>query len=218
MEELPSNSQGARKPTSEPKKVEKVEKKVEKIVEGEVRTRKTPLGKRFMQTFVGGTAKSVWSYVLLDVLIPAAKDTIADAVSQGIEKMLFGEGRSTSRRTGYRPGSSNPYTSYNRYSSSPSPREHRREDPRLSRRARASHDFQEIILATRHEADEVIDRLFSLVSQYDHATVNDLYDMVGISGDFTDEKWGWTDLRGAGVTWIRNGYLLDLPRPEPLDR
>ena len=87
----------------------------------------------------------------------------------------------------------------------------------MSRRARASHDFDEIILASRVEAEEVIDRLFDLVSRYESATVADLYEMVGVTGNFTDDKWGWTNIRGAGVTRVRNGFLLDLPRPEPLD-
>lgn len=192
------------------------EKKVQKIVQSEVQRRKKPLGKRMTETFVGGDAKSVWGFVTLDVLIPAAKDMLADAVSQGVERMIFGEARSTSRRTGRRPN--DPYISYNRYSSS-SRRPEPARDPRqnISRRARASHDFDEIILATRVEADEVIDRLFDLVSKYESATVADLYDLVGISGSYTDDKWGWVDLRGAGVTRVRNGYLLDLPRPEPLE-
>lgn len=87
----------------------------------------------------------------------------------------------------------------------------------MSRRGRSTHDFDEIILATRVEAEEVVDRLFDLVGRYESASVSDLYSLVGISGNFTDEKWGWTDLRGAGVERVRNGYLLDLPRPEPLD-
>jgi hypothetical protein len=72
-------------------------------------------------------------------------------------------------------------------------------------------------LATRVEAEEVIDRLFDVVSRYETATVADLYEMVGVTGNYTDDKWGWTDLRGASVQRVRNGYLLDLPRPEPLD-
>ena len=139
----------------------------------------------------------------------------------GVERMIFGEARSTSRRTGRRPGE--PYINYGRYSRSSTasrsglvPMEGRPR-PELSRRARASHDFDEIILATRVEADEVIDRLFDLVSKYETATVADLYDLVGISGNYTDDKWGWFDLRGAGVHRVRNGYLLDLPKPEPLD-
>lgn len=219
MENYPNNSYKAKtaKPAKDEQEVEP--KKVEKVVAGEVVRRKKPLGKRFAETFIGGDAKSVMGYVMMDVLLPAAKDTIADAVSQGIERMLFGEVRSTSRRTGVRPSGSNGYVSYNRYTpnSSRIP-DHRREDPRnASRRARNSHNFDEIILPTRVEAEEVIDNLFQLLSKYDQATVSDLYDLVGVTGDYTDEKWGWTDIRGAGVTRIRNGYLLDLPKPEPLD-
>lgn len=192
------------------------EKKVQQVTQSQVVRRKKPLGKRFTETFVGGDTSSVWDYVVFDVLVPAAKDMFADAVSQGVERMIFGEARSTSRRTGRRPG--DPHISYNRYSSSrrPGPPDDRSRH-NLSRRARASHDFDEIILATRVEADEVLDRLFDLVSKYESATVADLYDLVGITGSYTDDKWGWFDLRGAGVTRVRNGYLLDLPKPEPLD-
>lgn len=193
-------------------------KKIEKIIEGPVVRRKKPLSRKFMETFVGGDATSVWRYVVFEVLVPAGKDAVADAFSQGIERILFGEARSTSRRTGARPGA-NGYVSYNRYS--PSGRA-QKEDPRdrernPSRRARASHDFDEIILATRAEAEEVISRLFDIVTKYETVSVEDLYELVGVTGrSFMDSKWGWTDLRGASVARISSGYLLDLPQPEPI--
>jgi hypothetical protein len=195
-------------------------KVVERVVQSDVVRRKKPLGKRLAETFVGGDAKGVWGFVTLDVLVPAAKDMFADAVSQGVERMIYGEARSTGRRSGRHPG--DPRVSYNRYSS-PSTTTRagntQRGGPQqeLSRRARSSHDFDEVILPTRVEADEVIERLFDLVSQYEVATVGDLYDLLGVTGSYTDAKWGWFDLRGAGVTRVRHGYLLDLPKPEPLD-
>lgn len=216
--EFPSNSHKITTRSTSAAENKPQNKKIEKIVEGEVVRRKKPLGKRFSETFVGGDARSVASYVVLDVLVPAAKDTIADAFSQGIERMLFGEVRSSSRRTGHRPGGNNGYVSYNRFApGAASPARNRDDGRNVSRRARASHDFDEIILATRVEAEEVIDRLFDLVSRYESATVADLYELVGVSGNYTDDKWGWIDIRGAGVTRVRNGYLLDLPKPEPLD-
>lgn len=213
MNSFPANSHRANNPRPEPN----TSKKVEKVAVGDVVRRKRSLGKRFKETFVGGNAKGVWEYVTLDVLIPAAKNMFADAFSEGMERMIFGESRSSSRRGGYRPGSQggNGYVSYNRYSAS-SPRQEER-TPTVSRRGRAAHDFDEIILGTRVEAEEVIDRLFDLVSQYELATVADLYTLVGVAGHYTDEKWGWTSLPGAGVTHVRNGYLLDLPKPEPID-
>ena len=213
MDSYPSNSHKSK--NNEP--AEEPTKRVERVVESQVLRRKKPLGKRFIETFFGGEARNVGPYVFFEVILPAMKDTIADVTSQSVERMLWGESRSTSRRSGNRSGYGNSYVSYNRFS--PNSRDGgRRDEPRgPSRRARATHDFDEIILATRAEATEVIDRLFDLVSRYEAATVADLYEMVGVEGNYTDDKWGWTDVRGAGVTRIRNGYLLDLPRPEPLD-
>lgn len=210
MENYPGNSK--RVTAKEPvKKAPTKEKKVEKVVVGTVTRRKKPLSKRFSETFVGGDAQSVAVYVMNDVLVPAAKDMIADAVSQGIEKMLFGESRGRSRGASVAGAA---YTSYNRISTQAKASGAKRD---MSPRARAAHNFYEIILDTRGEAQEVLDSLFTLISDYDVATVADLYEMVGQTGTFTDEKWGWVDMRGASVTRIKDGYLLNLPRPEFID-
>jgi hypothetical protein len=206
---FPANSRNPRR------QEEKEDKKLEKVVTGPVARRKPSLGRRIREMFVGGDAQSVGGYVLIDILIPAVKDTLADMVSQGIERMLFGEARSTSRRTGYRPGGSSGYVAYQRYSSSRS--QERREDPRPRLRSKGSHNFDDIILATRVEAEQVIDRMFDLLAKYEQVAISDLYEMVGITPQYTDERWGWTELRGAGVQRTMNGYLLDLPRPDPLD-
>lgn len=218
--DYPSNSNKDRESevkTAGKKQERPKDEKLAQVTSGDAVLRKQPLGKRFKETFVGGDTKGVMSYVVLDVLIPAAKDMIVDATNGGIERMLFGDNR-TNRRG--RNRSSNGYVSYNRYGSSGGrvPWNQDREEPRnLSRRSRAAHDFNEIIVETRGEAEEVLDKLFELISRYDQATVSDLYDLTGVKGNYTDEKWGWTDFRGAGVTRVRNGYLLDLPKPELLD-
>lgn len=192
------------------------EKKVERVVESTVVRRKKPLGKRFAEIFFGGDSKGVLGYVASEVLLPAARDALADAITQGVERLLFGDAQSTSRRTGRRPGTTS-YVNYGRYSQSTTSNP-RREEPRVGhRRSRTSHDFDDIVLATRVEAETVIERLFDLIERYGQATVSDLYELVGISGNFTDEKWGWADMRGSGVRRVREGYLLDLPKTEPLD-
>lgn len=219
MDDFPSNSRRERMSESGdiPVKNKAVEPKVkvERVVQSEVIRKKKSLSKKFKETFVGGDARSVWGYIFLDVMIPAAKDMMADATSQGMEKMLYGEVRSTSRRGG-RGRSQNGYVNYSRYSANRPPWEPNEPRRDVSPRGRQTHDFDEVILETRGEAEQVIEQLFELVSKYEQATVSDLYGLVGISGDYTDEKWGWTELRGAQPVRVRNGYLLDLPRPEPL--
>lgn len=215
MDDYPANSYNKiskeAKAAKEVAKEETPEKpKVEKVVQGEVVRRKPPLRKRIAQTFGGEDLKDVWTYILLDVLIPAAKDAIVDAGSQGLERAIFGEVSGRSRVSRKSSG----YTPYNKVTGiSP-----RREEPRsLSRRARANHNFDEIVLATRPEAEDVLERLYDLISKFEVVTVADLYAAVGVDTNFVDDKWGWTDLRGAGAVRVRNGYLLDLPRPEPID-
>lgn len=224
-EQYPSNSNKdqTEKTTPISKKVspkssdEVTSKKVEQITINTVVRRKKPWHKRFSESFMGNNAQSVGNYIVIDVLLPAAKDMVADAVSQGIEKMLFGDSHTPrARSTGNRgTGGNASYVSYNRYSGNS---QNSRTGPKpISQRARANHDFDEIVLATRAEAEEVVDHLYSLVDNYEVATVADLYGMVGQTGSYTDEKWGWNDLRGTSISRVKGGYLLDLPRPQYLD-
>ena len=207
LPDFPSNSEASKKTNGNGKHITPV-------VSSSAVRRKKSLRKQFSETFVAGDARSAIHYVLFDVLLPAAKDMVVEAGSQGIEKLIFGDSRR--RRGGATAPQSGPYgnVAYNRYSASNLPRG---PDRALSRQARGRHNFDEIILDQRAEAEEVIDRLFDLVSRYETATVADLYELVGLSSTHTDNRWGWTDLSGAGVSRIRGGYLLDLPEPEPLD-
>lgn len=215
MEEFPSNSQRSKEEPPEQSK------RVEKIVTGQVIHRKKPLGKRFSEIFFGGDAKGVGNYVLMDVIIPAVKDTVVDALTQAVERIFFGENRPANRRGSSTPRPSYGHVNYTNYSGKTRP-EPRREEARTysSRRAAGTHSIDEIILATRIEAEEVVDRLGDLIEKYESASIADLYELVGLTGNFTDNKWGWTSMQGAGVARTRNGgapaYLLDLPKPEPL--
>jgi hypothetical protein len=202
-DEFPSNSETSKKTA---------DKDISRVTSGDPVRKKRSLRKQFSETFIAGDFRSAMQYVMFDVLLPAAKDMIVDAGSSGIEKLIFGD----SRRRGSTPPQAGPsgYVTYNRIAMGAS----RMASPAraMSRKARGRHDFDEIILDSRTEAEEVIDRLFDLVSRYETASVADLYELVGISSDHTDHKWGWTDVRGAGVSRVRDGYLLDLPEPHPI--
>lgn len=92
-----------------------------------------------------------------------------------------------------------------------------RHEREISPRGRANHDFGEILIPTRGEAEQVLDTLLALVDEYDSATVADLYGAVGISAEHTDLKFGWTDLRDARISPARGGgYLLEMPRADAL--
>ena len=181
----------------------------EKVISGKVVQKPQGLGRKIADTFAGDDAKSVGSYILFDVVIPATKSMISDMVSQGIERLLFGDSKGRISRS-QKPGGNTSYSSMYRGGSVTPTRE-------MSYKARATHNFDEVILEQRGEAQTVIDELSELIDSFDVASVSDLYDMVGITGSHVDDKWGWTDIRGAEVLRVRDGYLLSLPRPIPLD-
>lgn len=209
--DFPSNSHKAKK---EP---EDNEKKVKKITKGTVVTKKKSLSKRMMSMLVGDDVSSVSSYIIYDVIIPSAKSTISDIVSGGIEMLLFGDTRG-SRTTRNRDKS---YVSYNNYYN----KDHRGAGGSgrlpasrdISTRSRSSHNFDDIILGARGEAEEVLSHLVDLTEDYGMATVADLYDLVGITANFTDNKYGWDSLGSASVSRVREGYLINLPKTRLLD-
>lgn len=192
---------------------------IEKIVSGSVVQRKTPLFTRFKETFMGDDAGSVVNYILLDVIVPTTKSMIADAFSQGLERMFFGD--SAGGRSRGSTSARGSHVSYNRMYDRPGsqyrPEEDRPGGRSLSQRARSTHNFQEIVISSRGDAEAVLDRLGDLIQQFDVATVADLYDLTGTTGSFTDAKWGWYGLGGAHVSRVREGFLLNLPKTEPID-
>jgi hypothetical protein len=173
--------------------------------------KKPSIGKQFAESFVNEDVENVKSYVIFDVIVPTIKDTILDMISMAFYSDTYtSRGRRRSRSGGYY--SSNERTNYNSYYRS----DRDREDRRSTRRRRSS-DAPEIIVDTRDDARDILDEMNNLIDEYDSCSVADLNDMVGMTSEHTDEKWGWTNLNRASIKRDRDGYLLDLPRPEPLD-
>lgn len=210
---FPSNSHASKERYSTPSESE-APKKIEKMVTGKVVKRKKPITKRFVEVFFGEDIDNVREYVLYDVFIPKVKDTVFDIFSQGVEMLLFGEanGRRHSNSNVRRDGNKS-YVSYSAYYSDKSGRN----TARVNRSTRPRHNFDDLIFETRVEAEDVLNSLADLVIDYEQATVADLYDACGIETVFTDNKYGWMDLRSASVGRCREGYILNLPKPRPLD-
>ena len=181
--------------------------RVSKIATGTVTRKKETTASKFKKAFFGEDVVNVKDYVIFDVAIPAIKATLSDMIGNGVEVLLFGEAR------GKRKKRDNDYASYYRRSDSSRGRD------RDDRRSSSMNRFDDICLDSRGEAEEVLSSLTDLTYDYGQASVADLYDLVGISASFTDEKYGWYkgDLRGASVRRSRDGFMLELPKPDRLD-
>jgi hypothetical protein len=206
MEQFPSNSRTSREQKEVPE-----EKKVLKLVETPVSRRKKTIGSRLRDLFEGN---GVLDYVMNEVLVPAFKDTINDAVTSGMQRLVWGQNENQPRRGARTSAFGTPrHTNYSRYST-PSPVSNVRP---LPRRPTGQNDFDDIVIATRVEAEKIINQLRYLISNYGHATVRDLLESVGETFHHTDERFGWTSLDMAGLRRVSNGYLLNLPPTEPLE-
>lgn len=183
------------------------EKKIEKVIKGGIKSRKKS---RFAELFIKEDLDNVKTYVFSDVIIPAILDTIVNAGTNALNMIFYGEprGRSSSKRSSH--------ISYNRYYED---RDRDDRDYRRDRdRRRDNYDYEEIEFDNRGDAEEVLDRLFELINEYKIVSINDYYDLVGKHGNFTDEKYGWTDLRSARVERTYGGrYYIKLPRAVPLN-
>ena len=183
------------------------EKRAEKIVTGSVITKKKSVARKITDEFVSDDAKNVKSYILWDVLIPAAKKALWDIITDGADIILYGgsnrnKKRSTADRVSY-TNYSDKYNKVNRFD---------RTEPRF----RVSYD--DIILESRSEAEDVITRMDELMDTYGLVRVADLFDLVGKTGSPTDNGYGWTNITSAEVVRVREGYWIKMPRAIPIDR
>jgi hypothetical protein len=185
--------------------------------ESKVIQRRKPLGRKIAETFTGDQAKNALFGVVMDVIIPQAKDMIMDAGQSALHRIIYQDaGPSSTRRTSINDNRSRG-TAYNRMyvpangGSSPAS-----EDRRTAVQGNGA-NLKEIILDDRGDAEEILDGMLAIVGQYGTVSISELKEMLGVTAEFTDAKWGWKNLGSTKVTRVREGYLLDLPRIVSLD-
>lgn len=192
--------------TLDQKKNEKVVH--EKIIKGQAKVRKKSELQKFANTFVAEDVSKVKEFVLVDVLVPAIKKAISDIVVNGIDILLYGEAGRSNRFKG--PADKVSFRDYSNVS--------RRNNGSLrNARLTSTYDYDDIILSTRGEAEQVIMQMDEIIDRYGVVRVADFYEMVGVTGQYTDNKYGWTDIRSAEPVRVRDGYLIKLPRALPID-
>ena len=197
------------KPNSHKSKANAERQKLDKVVGGTAKVKKKGATRKFTDAFISEDASNVKSYIFSDVLVPAAKKLVSDIVKDGIEMILYGSTGSRDKRYSTFRGD---YVSYDKYSRRGDERRYREE-----RSSRNGYSYDDIVLETKGDAEAVLDRLSELIDTYGQATVLDLYDIVGITGRYTDDKYGWMSIRNADSVRVRDGYLLRLPKALPIE-
>lgn len=182
-----------------------VEKRVDKITTGTIKTKKKSEIRKFADVFLEEDIQAIRHHIKYDIVIPNVKRILYN-IGEGILSAALGGSRDRSRSTADK-------VSYDKcYVGS---RDDRRRDDFQPRPAL---DYDEIRFTNRGDAEDVLDRLDEMIEQYGMARVGDIYDMIGRSCPYTAYNYGWINLRDARVVRAGADYALDLPKVVSLNR
>lgn len=202
---LPDNSHKGRAEKKEAAELKKTEeKRAEKVVHGKVKKKENGM-RKLTDIFISEDVSNVKDYIIFDVVVPALKKAVYDLIVGTLDMSLYG-----GRRNGNRPKADQvSYRDYNDIS---------RRDIRSGDRTRTTsgYSYDDIVLETRGEAETVLSRMDEIMEEYNIVRVADLYDLVGVTGDYTDNNYGWTNIRNAKIVRVRDGYKIDMPRALPI--
>lgn len=198
-------------------KGEEKNKKLKPVVKkGNVVKKKRTVMDKFKDAFLG-ESENLGDYIMYDVLIPAFRDTISD-MGFGVIERLFGNGRSRhsgSSRVVRDRGRS--YVSYNNtHHDNRRGRSDRGDRRDFDSNSRARHDFDNVVFINKWEAEDVLSHLVDLTIEYGEATVRSFYELSNIEANYTDDRYGWTNLRDAYVERTRDGHVIVFPQTRPL--
>lgn len=192
---LPSNA--INKPKEKPKDL------VKPVVTGKVKKKSKSFGEKFVENFINDDVSDVKGYLVSDVIVPTIKKTVIDVI-----KMFF-----YGKTSGPGPGGAEivPYNQMSRGrtylmgSSNAAPK-------RVSKKT-----FDDIWFENRGDLEVVVDNLNAIIDTYQVVSVFDLLELAGQQTVFTDNRFGWTDLRGMQIVHNSNGYVLKMPPPRPIE-
>lgn len=168
--------------------------------------KQSSLGK-FASSIIVEDVRSVGSYILTDVLLPAIKKAISDIACNGIDMLLYGKTGVT------KPTTNGPKISYGSYYVGNAKYAQPVETKSQFQIHNSAYDFDTIIFNNRGDAEAVLETLADLLDARQVVLVGDLYDLAGIeTTNYMVNKYGWTSLRGAEVVRKRDGYVINFPK------
>lgn len=207
MENYTPNSHKFKSELAADKAMEENKRVKEKVVTGVAKTKKKNGAQKFAGMLVSEDANSVANHLLTEIFVPAVKKLLSDIVRDGIDMVLYGGTRRTDSR-----GTNASRVSYGSYYTG------RESDRRMGEvRARTAYTYDEIVFDNRPDAQEVLTRMDEILDAYEMVSVADLYDLAGVPSNYTDQKYGWTNLHTADIVRDRDGFRLKLPKPVPIN-
>ena len=73
---------------------------------------------------------------------------------------------------------------------------------------------QDVIFSSRGDAEEVLSQMDKTITEYGAVSVADFCDMVGVTPNYADKKYGWYNTNCVYIDRKCDGYyILHLPAP-----
>lgn len=192
-------------------------KDLKKLVDKKPKKRKKNLIARLMSGILGPDGVSgIGQYVSEEIIVPAIKNIVVDAVTSGVNMVIYGENKprptSSAGRSTYRPNTN--YSSS--YGSRPSGSRVSDKQPERTIARTARYGVEEYIIEDRFDASHVLTTLTENADMYDTVSVADYYDLIGVPSQYTDNTYGWTidSIIKATIVPVRGGYILKFPAVE----
>lgn len=181
--------------------------KAQKVVKNPVKIKKKGKFAQIVSSFFVDDIKSVLSWGVREVIIPAMQRLFVDFVDSTANSMVYGRGNGIAKRgSAVRNVDGASYRDYY---------ERRRTD-----RIRAYDDrheevysFGTVEVATRDEARDVLNHMAAAIDRYGYVTVGHFMEMLNVQPRSTDFNWGWTSIEGARIIRVHSGgYEISLPK------
>lgn len=181
--------------------------KTQKVVKNPVKIKKKGKLAQIASSFFVDDLKSVLSWGVREVIIPAMQRLFVDFVDSTANSMVYGRGNGVPKRGSAirNVGEASYMDYYNR---------------RRSDRVRAYDDrheevysFGTVEVATRDEARDVLNHMAAAIDRYGYVTVGHFMEMLNVQPRSTDFNWGWTSIEGARIIRVHSGgYEISLPK------
>jgi len=197
---LGSNSHKSKETTAEPKP------KLQKVANGTVTKKKSDSS--FFKFFVPEDVTSVRHYILIDVIVPLVKTALTDTLNV----ILYpGEGKQSR-------GSTASKISYRGFYDSAAERDRLPDRGVSSVRSRTAFDLDMISFTTKSEAKAILEVMDEAIDTFGVISVGDFYDLAGVTTEnHAVNKYGWTNIRSAEPVRVRDGWILKLPKAQPIN-
>lgn len=184
------------------------QKKVTQVAAG-VKEVNRPATKRFMHSVFAENPGELSKQVGRNVIIPRLKAGLEEAFNSFLSGMLWGDGASRPistmvKGTVLRGGGVN----YQGISSQPSGLQM----AQAASRPEAG-PYKDLVCPSQQIAETLLANMYDLMNQYRVVSVADLREMAGITPATSDNAYGWHSLDNARISKVRDGYLLEMPRP-----